>query len=50
VDAIAAFVRQAPHRDAMHRLSEVLPGFKTERWTVTGQDLPPNWGDALSRT
>jgi hypothetical protein len=49
-DAIAGFIRQGPHRDAMHELSKVLPGFKTDRWTVTGHDLPPRWEDALTRT
>ena len=49
-DAIAAFIQQPPHRDAMHELSKVLPGFKTDRWTVTGRDLPPSWEDALTRT
>ena len=49
-DAVAGFIRQAPHRDAMHELSKVLPGFKSARWTVAGRDLPPRWEDALSRT
>jgi hypothetical protein len=48
-DAIAGFIRQTPHRDAMHELSKVLPGFKTDRWTVQGHDLPPSWKDALNR-
>jgi heme-degrading monooxygenase HmoA len=49
-DAIAGFIRQSPHRDAMRELSKVLPGFKTDRWTVTEHDLPPRWEDALTRT
>lgn len=48
-DAIAAFIREAPHRDAMHELSAVLPGFKNDRWTAAGHDLPPSWQDALTR-
>jgi hypothetical protein len=48
-DAIAGFIRQAPHRDAMHELPQVLHGFKTDRWTVKGHDLPPSWKDALTR-
>ena len=46
-DAIAGFIRQSPHRNAMHELYKVLPGFKADRWTVTGNDLPPRWKDAL---
>jgi len=49
-DAIAGFIHQTPHRSAMHELSKALPGFKTDRWTVTGHDLPPSWKDALTRT
>ena len=34
----------------MRELAKVLPGFKTDRWTVTGNDLPARWDDALTRT
>jgi|SRR5579884_1080818 len=49
-EAVAGFIEQAPHRDAMHELAKILPGFKSDRWTVTGHDLPPSWKDARSRT
>jgi quinol monooxygenase YgiN len=47
--ALAAFIRQPPHRAAMESLPEVFSGFKTERWTLAGGDLPPSWDDALTR-
>ena len=30
----------------MRELFKVLLGFKSNRWTVTGHDLPPRWEDA----
>jgi hypothetical protein len=48
-DALAGFIRQAPHREAMEKLRDVLSGFKTDRWTLNGGDLPPSWDDALTR-
>ncbi len=48
-DALAGFVRQHPHREAMHELSKTVPGFKIDRWIVKGHELPPRWEDALAR-
>jgi hypothetical protein len=47
--ALAAFIGQSPHRDAMTGLRTALPGFQTTRWTVSGGELPPTWQDALAR-
>lgn len=47
--ALAAFIGQSPHRDAMTGLGAALPGFQTTRWTVSGGELPPTWQDALAR-
>ena len=47
--ALAGFMQQSPHREAMNELSQVLRGFKTDRWMVAGRDLPPRWEAALTR-
>ena len=47
--ALAAFIAESPHRDAMSGLRTALPGFRTTRWTVPGGELPPTWDDALAR-
>jgi hypothetical protein len=47
--ALAAFIGESPHRDAMTGLRAALPGFHTTRWTVPGSKLPPTWEDALER-
>ena len=49
-DALAGFMRQAPHREAMEKLRGVLSGFRTDRWTLGGRELPPSWDDALARS
>lgn len=47
--ALAAFIAESPHRDAMSGLRTALPGFRTTRWTVPGGELPPTWDDVLAR-
>jgi quinol monooxygenase YgiN len=47
--ALAAFMSESPHRDAMTGLHTALPGFQTNRWIVQGGELPPTWEDALAR-
>jgi hypothetical protein len=47
--ALAGFMGESPHRDAMSGLRAALPGFRTTRWTVPGGELPPTWDDALAR-
>jgi hypothetical protein len=47
-EALLGFIRQAPHSEAMAELPQVFNGFKTDRWTVIGRDLPPSWDDALT--
>jgi quinol monooxygenase YgiN len=47
--ALAAFIRQPPHVEAMRELRKVLSGFTTIRWKAPGGQLPPDWDDALAR-
>jgi heme-degrading monooxygenase HmoA len=47
--ALAAFIREPPHVEAMRELRQVLAGFTTIRWTAAGGDLPPDWNEALAR-
>ena len=48
--ALQAFMLEPPHREAMATLREVLRGFNTVKWTVSGAALPPTWEDALARS
>ena len=48
--ALQAFMREPPHRDAMATLRQVLKGFETKKWMLSGAALPPSWEDALART
>ena len=43
-------MREPPHRDAMATLRQVLKGFETKKWMLSGAALPPSWEDALART
>jgi heme-degrading monooxygenase HmoA len=48
-DALHRFIRESPHREAMAELPRYLSGFRTTRWTIRGNGVPPNWNDALAR-
>lgn len=47
-EALFGFLRTAPHSEAMADLPQIFSGFKADRWTVIGRDLPPGWDDALA--
>lgn len=47
--ALMAFVREAPHLDAMKVLQPHMSEPSFVRWTVRGAELPLRWDDALRR-
>jgi hypothetical protein len=47
--ALMAFVRKAPHVDAMTVLQPHMGETAFVRWTVKGDALPLRWEDALTR-
>ena len=49
VAALGRFIQEAPHRDAMRELPQVMTGFRTTRWTLPGSAVPPVWSEALAR-
>jgi hypothetical protein len=47
--ALAGFIRESPHREAMEELPKSLRDFRSWRWRTSGSSLPPSWKDALTR-
>jgi heme-degrading monooxygenase HmoA len=47
--AMAAFEREAPHRDAKHALHELLHPPTVAVWTEATAALPPDWQDVRRR-
>jgi heme-degrading monooxygenase HmoA len=47
--ALAAFADQSPHRELMVDLSPEMGATKFVRWTISGSEGRPSWGEALRR-
>jgi hypothetical protein len=47
--ALAAFVRELPHRDVMVRLRRQMGATRFVTWRVPGSRLPVAWDDAVAR-